>query len=70
MKKFKKTPTEKDLVNINSDINEILNLIDSLNEIDEDYDATILDKKVEELQKAMNKKYKDFLPKEDLDSKK
>ena len=70
MKKFKKTPTEKDLVNINSDINEILNLIDSLNEIDEDYDATILDKKVEELQKAMNKKYKDFLPKENLDSKK
>ena len=70
MKKFKRTPTEKDLVNINSDINEILNLIDSLNEIDEDYDATILDKKVEELQKAMNKKYKDFLPKEDLDSKK
>ena len=70
MKKFKKPPTEKDLVNINSDINEILNLIDSLNEIDEDYDATILDKKVEELQKAMNKKYKDFLPKENLDSKK
>tara|TARA_R100001126_G_C4751693_1_gene113352 strand:- start:79 stop:291 length:213 start_codon:yes stop_codon:yes gene_type:complete len=70
MKKFKRTPTEKDLVNINSDINEILNLIDSLNEIDEDYDATILDKKVEELQKAMNKKYKDFLPKENLDSKK
>ena len=70
MKKFKRTPTEKDLVNINSDINEILNLIDSLNEIDEDYDVTILDKKVEELQKAMNKKYKDFLPKENLDSKK
>ena len=70
MKKFKRTPTEKDLVNINSDINEILKLIDSLNEIDEDYDATILDKKVEELQKAMNKKYKDFLPKENLDSKK
>ena len=70
MKKFKRTPTEKDLVNINSDINEILNLIDSLNEIDEDYDATILDEKVEELQKAMNKKYKDFLPKENLDSKK
>ena len=70
MKKFKRTPTEKDLVNINSDINEILNLIDSLNEIDEDYDATILDKKVEELQKAMNKKYKEFLPKENLDSKK
>ena len=70
MKKFKRTTTEKDLVNINSDINEILNLIDSLNEIDEDYDATILDKKVEELQKAMNKKYKDFLPKENLDSKK
>ena len=70
MKKFKRTPTEKDLVNINSDINEILNLIDSLNEIDEDYDATILDKKVEELQKAMNKKYKDFLPEEDLDSEK
>ena len=70
MKKFKRTPTEKDLVNINSDINEILNLIDSLNEIDEDYDATILDKKVEELQKEMSKKYKDFLPKENLDSKK
>ena len=70
MKKFKRTPTEKDLVNINSDINEILKLIDSLNEIDEDYDATILDKKVEELQKEMSKKYKDFLPKENLDSKK
>ena len=68
MKKFKRTPTEKDLVNINSDINEILNLIDSLNEIDEDYDATILDKKVEELQKEMSKKYKDFLPKDNLDS--
>ena len=43
------------------DINEILNLIDSLNEIDEDYDANILDKKVEKLQKDMDKKYKDFL---------
>ena len=70
MKKFKRTPTEKDLVNINSDINEILNLIDSLNEIDEDYDATILDKKIEKLQKDMDKKYKEFLPKENLDSKK
>ena len=41
MKKSKKTPTEKDLMNIHGDINEILNLIDSLNEIDEDYDAKI-----------------------------
>ena len=70
MKKPKKTPTEKDLMNIHGDINEILNLIDSLNEIDEDYDATILDKKIEKLQKDMDKKYKEFLPKENLDSKK
>ena len=70
MKKSKKTPTEKDLMNIHGYINEILNLIDSLNEIDEDYDATILDKKIEKLQKDMDKKYKEFLPKENLDSKK
>ena len=69
MKKFKRTPTEKDLVNINSDINEILNLIDSLNEIDEDYDATILDK-INKDNENFLKKYKDFLPKENLDSKK
>ena len=69
MKKSKRTPTEKDLMDIQGDINEILNLIDSLNEIDEDYDATILDKKVEKLQKDMDERYKDFLPKDDLDSK-
>ena len=69
MKKSKRIPTEKDLIDIQGDINEILNLIDSLNEIDEDYDATILDKKVEKLQKDMDERYKDFLPKDDLDSK-
>jgi Asp-tRNA(Asn)/Glu-tRNA(Gln) amidotransferase C subunit len=70
MKNSKKIPTQKDLENIHEDINEILNLIDSLDEIDEDYSATTLDKKVEKMQKELNKKYKDFLPKENLDSKK
>ena len=70
MKKSKRKPTEKDLMDVQGDINEILRLIDSLNEIDEDYDATILDSKVEKLKGEMNKRYKDFLSEEDLDTKK
>ena len=62
MKKSEINPEE-----ILKDINKAFSL---LNEIDEDYDATILDKKIEKLQKDMDKKYKEFLPKENLDSKK
>jgi len=68
MKKSKKTI--QDLNNVQEDLNKIMNLIDSLDEIDENTDIKILDKEIDSMGKQMEEKYKDLLSKEDLDSEK
>tara|TARA_B100000424_G_scaffold141806_1_gene107771 strand:- start:332 stop:538 length:207 start_codon:yes stop_codon:yes gene_type:complete len=68
MKKSKNKLNEEELMN---DIDEILNYANSLSTIDiENTDLDKMDKEIRNFSKNMNKKYKDFLPKNNLDSKK
>ena len=66
MKNSKKTI--QDLNNVQEDLNKIMGLIDSLDEIDENTDIELLDKKINSMGKQMEEKYKDLLPEDDLDS--
>ena len=68
MKKSKKTI--QDLNNVQEDLNKIMGLIDSLDEIDENTDIELLDKKINSMGKQMEEKYKDLLSENDLDSEK
>ena len=67
LSKEKQKQALKDLNNVNTDIQEILGLVNSLEEIDEDYDVESLDKKINTKQKELEKKYKDLLSKNNLD---
>tara|TARA_R110000796_G_scaffold198385_1_gene314661 strand:- start:278 stop:478 length:201 start_codon:yes stop_codon:yes gene_type:complete len=58
---------EKDIIN---DTNKMLNFIDDLDNIDiEKVDIEKLEKDIKTFENELTKKYKDILPKEDLDSK-
>tara|TARA_R110000803_G_scaffold27812_1_gene64714 strand:+ start:478 stop:678 length:201 start_codon:yes stop_codon:yes gene_type:complete len=58
---------EKDIIN---DTNKMLNFIDDLDNIDiEKVDIEKLEKDIKTFENELIKKYKDILPKEDLDSK-
>jgi predicted translin family RNA/ssDNA-binding protein len=62
MKKSNNKPVkESDLKEINEDINNVLNLINSLNNIDEDYDVKGLEDKVDKMKEIIEIKYKDIL---------
>ena len=64
MKKSPKKPTLEDLL---KDTEELLNYVNNLN------DLNLEDLKIEEIEKKQQifeKKYKDFLPKDNLDTKK
>ena len=53
------------------DIDKIMNYANNLNNLDiENTDLDEFEKKIDSLSKDFNKKYKDFLPKDNLDSKK
>ena len=65
---LKKGLKEEELL---EDIDKILEYANSLSSIDiENTDLDKMDKEIRNFIKNMNKKYKDFLPKDDLDSKK
>jgi len=58
---------EKELIN---DTNKILEFMDKLDDMDiENIDVTKLEKDVQIFEKELNRKYKDLLPKDNLDSK-
>jgi hypothetical protein len=64
MKNYKKlTDQEKEakLQEVGIDINNILALVDSLGDIDEEYDVDILENKINDIQKNIENKYKDIL---------
>jgi len=53
------------------DIDKIMNYANNLNNLDiENTDLDEFEKEIDSLSKDFNKKYKDFLPKDNLDSKK
>tara|TARA_Y100000114_G_scaffold76406_1_gene70035 strand:+ start:491 stop:751 length:261 start_codon:yes stop_codon:yes gene_type:complete len=65
---LKKGLKEEELL---EDIDKILEYANSLSSIDiENTDLDKMDKEIRNFSKNMNKKYKDFLPKDNLDSKK
>ena len=65
---LKKGLKEEELL---EDIDKILEYANSLSSIDiENTDLDKMDKEIRNFSKNMNKKYKDFLPKNNLDSKK
>ena len=66
MKNSKKTL--QDLNNVQEDLHKILSLIDNLDEIDENTNIETLDKEIDSMGKQMEEKYKDLLPKDNLDS--
>ena len=72
MKKSKTTAkeAEKNLIKVQEDLNKILNLIDSLEEIDEEYDVKEFEGKIDNMQKEMGERYNDLLSKNNLDTKK
>jgi len=58
---------KEELIN---DTNKILNFMDELDNMDiENIDVTKLEKDVQIFEKELNRKYKDLLPKDNLDSK-
>lgn len=58
---------KEELIN---DTNKILNFMDELDNMDiENIDVTKLEKDIHIFEKELNKKYKDLLPKDNLDSK-
>ena len=68
MKKSKNKLNEEELMN---DIDEILNYANSLSTLDiENTDLNKMDKEIDAFGKNLKEKYKEYLPKEDLDSKK
>ena len=68
MKKSKNKLNEEELMN---DIDEILNYANSLSTLDiENTDLNKMDKELSSFKKSMEIKYKDFRPKDNLDSKK
>ena len=68
MKKSKNKLNEEELMN---DIDEILNYANSLSTIDiENADLDKMEEEIESFSTNLKKKYKEYLPKEDLDSKK
>ena len=59
---------KEELIN---DTNKILEFMDKLDNMDiENIDVTKLEKDVQIFEKELNRKYKDLLPKDNLDSKK
>ena len=68
MKKSKNKLNEEELMN---DIDEILNYANSLSTLDiENTDLNKMDKEIDAFGKNLKEKYKEYLPKENLDSKK
>jgi len=57
---------EAKLHEVGVDINNILSLINSLNNIDEAYDVNILENKVNIIKKEIETKYKDILNKNNI----
>ena len=57
---------EAKLHEVGVDINNILSLINSLNNIDEAYDVNILENKVDIIKKEIETKYKDVLNKNNI----
>jgi|9_EtaG_2_1085328.scaffolds.fasta_scaffold75041_2 cob(I)alamin adenosyltransferase len=68
--KIQEKEAEKNLLNVQKDLNEIMSLINSLDEIDEDYDVEKLEEKINNMEEEIDVKYKDLLSKDNLDSKK
>ena len=68
MSKSKNKLNEEDLLN---DIDQVLNYANSLSSLDiENTDLDKMDEEIELFSVNLKKKYKEYLPKEDLDSKK
>ena len=68
MSKVKNKLNEEDLLN---DIDQILNYANSLSNLDiENADLNKMEEEIELFSVNLKKKYKEYLPKEDLDSKK
>jgi len=68
MSKLKNKLNEKDLLN---DIDQVLNYANSLSSLDiENTDLDKMEEEIESFSINLKKKYKEYLPKEDLDSKK
>ena len=68
MSKSKNKLNEEDLLN---DIDQVLNYANSLSSLDiENTDLDKMENEIEDFSKNLKEKYKEYLPKEDLDSKK
>jgi len=68
MKKLENKLNEEDLL---EDINKIIEYANSLSTLDiENTDLDKMENEVENFSKNLKKKYKEYIPKEDLDSKK
>ena len=68
MKKLKDKIEEKDIL---EDIDKIINYIDNLSNLDiENTDLNKFEKEINSLGNEFNEKYKKYLPKDNLDSKK
>ena len=68
MSKLKNKLNEEDLLN---DIDQILNYANSLSSLDiENANLDKMEEEIESFSVNLKKKYKEYLPKEDLDSKK
>tara|TARA_R110001583_G_scaffold86942_1_gene226900 strand:- start:171 stop:377 length:207 start_codon:yes stop_codon:yes gene_type:complete len=65
MKKSKKTL--QNLEKVQEDLNKVMDLLNSMGEIDEDYDIKSLDEKIDNMQNEMDEKYKELLSENDLD---
>ena len=68
--KIQEKEAEKNLLNVQKDLNEIMSLINSLDEIDENYDVEKLEEKINNIGEEIDVKYKDLLSKNNLDTKK
>ena len=68
MSKLKNKLNEEDLL---KDIDQVLNYANSLSSLDiENTDLDKMENEIEDFGKNLKEKYKEYLPKEDLDSKK